>query len=295
MIRKLRKFEYLKPKTVAEAVSLLQGYQEKASLMAGGTDLLVFMKLGSKHPKYVIDVKGISALDYLSWDLAEGLRIGSLITLQSIIKHPLIRERFPMLEQAARALGHPQIRSRATMAGNICTASPSGDCAPSLLALDARVKVTGPAGERIVAVRDIFKDAFESALSSTDVVTEIQVPPLPPRSGGSYRWQPKITAVDETLVGAAAVVTLTEGGAAVKDVRIGLGSVAPTPMRALRAEEFLKGKELTGSLFTEAAGIAAGETRPRTRADYRREITKVLVEDALKEAADRARRNGGSH
>lgn len=293
MLRKLRRFDYFRPGTVAEAVSLLQNYQEKASLLAGGTDLLVFMKQGAKHPQYVIDIKGISALDHMSLDPAAGLRIGNLTTLQFIIRNPLITEHFPILEQAARAVGHPQIRTRATMAGNICTASPSGDMAPSLLALEARVKVASPAGERMIPVREIFAGSFKTVLAPADMATEIQVPLLPPHSGGSYRWQPKITAVDETLVGAAAVVTLTDGGNVLKDVRIGLGSVAPTPMRAPRAEEFLKGKHITDNLFTEAAGIAASETRPRTRPDYRREMTKVLVEQALKEAVDQARRNGG--
>jgi len=289
MLRKLRKFEYLKPGTVAEVVSLLQDYQEKASLLAGGTDLLVFMKLGAKNPKYVIDLKGISSLNYMSWSPTDGLRIGSLTTLQSIIRHPLIREHLPILEQAAKAVGHPQIRSRATIVGNICTASPSGDMPPSLLALEARVKIASPAGERTIPIQEIFTDSFKTVLAPTDVVTEIHVPALPPRSAGIYCWQPKITAIDETLVGAAVVVTLTDGNV-LQDVRIGLGSVAPTPIRALQAEEFLRGKQVENSLFEEAAKIAAGETRPRTRADYRREMTRLMVEQALKEAVDQVRR-----
>ncbi len=293
MVRKLRKFDYLKPKTVTEAVSLLRDYQGKARLLAGGTDLLVFMKLGTEHPKYVIDLKGIPALDRVSWASADGLRIGSLTTLQSVIRHSLVLDHFPILEQAAKAVGHPQVRSRATIAGNVCTASPSGDMAPSLLALEAQLKVTGQSGGRTVPVREVFSGPFKTVLAPTDVVTEIHIPALPRHSAGCYRWQPKITAIDETLVGAAAVITLADGGKAIKDVRIGLGSVAPTPMRALKAEEFLKGKQLTAKLFAEAADIAVAETRPRTRADYRREITRVLVEQALKEAADEARRNGG--
>jgi carbon-monoxide dehydrogenase medium subunit len=293
MLRKLRAFEYLKPGTVAEAVSLLQNYQEKASLLAGGTDLLVFMKLGAKHPKYVIDMKGIPALDHLSWAAADGLKIGSLATLQSLLRHPLVAEHVPILAQAAHAVGHPQVRSRATVTGNICTASPSGDMAPSLLALEARVKVAGAGGERTIPVREIFAGPFQTVLAPTDVVVEIQVPALPSHSAACYRWQPKITAVDETLVGTAVVVTLADGGKALKEVRIGLGSVAPTPIRAPKAEEFLKGKQIVKGLFTEAAGVAAGESEPRTRADYRREITKVLLEEALQEAVARARRNGG--
>jgi CO/xanthine dehydrogenase FAD-binding subunit len=292
MIRKLRKFDYVRPKTLEEVVSLLKSYQEKTSLLAGGTDLMVFMKLEYLDPKYVIDLKGISGLDYLSWDHSDGLKMGNLATLHSLIKHPLIREHLPILVQAGKALGHPQIRTRATVAGSICTASPSGDMAPSLLALEAQVKVTSPAGERTMPIEEIFAGPFKTVLSPTDVVTEIQVPALPPRSAGSYCWQPKITAVDETLVGAAVVVTLTDGNE-LKEARIGLGSVAPTPIRAPRAEEFLKGKKVGDRVFEEAAGIAAGETRPRSRADYRREMTNLLVRQALKEAVDGARRIGG--
>jgi len=289
MLRKLRKFDYVKPGSVAEVVSLLKSYQEKASLLAGGTDLLCFMKLDFLHPKYVIDLKSISSLEYLTWNPSDGLRIGNLATLHSIIRHPLIRTHFPMLEQAGKAVGHPQIRSRATVAGSICTASPSGDMAPSLLALEAQVKVMSPEGERTMPVQKVFAGPFKTALNPTDVVTEIYIPALPPRSAGSYCWQPKITAVDETLVGAASVVTLTDRNV-LKDVRIGLGSVAPTPMRAPRAEEFLKGKPIEDHLFAKAATLAAGETQPRSRADYRREMTKSMVEQALKEAVDRAQR-----
>ena len=288
MVRKLRKFDYFKPGTVAEALALLQSYQEQASILAGGTDLLVFMKQDIKHPRYVIDIKGIAALDHITWNQADGLKIGALTTMQSIIKNSLIRDHFPLLAQAAKALGHPQIRSRATMTGSICTASPSGDMAPSLLALEARVMVASPTGERTIPIQELFAGPFQTMLAATDMVTEIHVPALPPASGGSYCWQPKITAVDETLVGAAAVVTLAAGNV-LKDVRIGLGSVAPTPIRAPRAEEFLQGKQIDDSLFEEAAKIAAGESRPRTRADYRREMTMLLVAQSLKNAVNQAK------
>ncbi len=291
MVRKLRTFDYFKPQTVAEVVSLLQNYQEQASLLAGGTDLLVFMKTGAKHPKYVIDLKGIPSLDTLFWD-PDGLKAGNLTTLQVILKDPILQARLPMLVQAAKAVGHPQVRTRATLAGSICTASPSGDMAPSLLALDAQVRVASPGGERTIPLAAFFRGPFRTVLAPTDVVTEIRIPALPPGSGGSYRWRPKLTAIDETLAGAAAVVTVEKGNV-LREVRIGLGSVAPTPMRAPRAEEFLKGKQLGNGLFAEAAGIAAGETQPRTRADYRREMTRVLVEEALKEAVLQASQAGG--
>jgi CO/xanthine dehydrogenase FAD-binding subunit len=286
VLRKLRKFEYVRPHSVPEAVGLLQDYQEQAAILAGGTDLLCFMKLGSRQAKYVVDVKAISGLDHLSWDPVEGLRIGCLFTLQAVIRHPIIRAHVPMLEDAVKAVGHPQIRRRATVAGSICTASPSGDLAPSLLALQARITVTGPGGPRTIPLDEVFSGPFKTVLSPADVLTDILVPALPPRSAGAYCWQPKITAIDETLASAAAVVTLNGGH--VQDVRLGLGSVAPTPMRAREAEAFLKGKAIGNGLWREAADIAAAESRPRTRADYRRDITKVLVERALNQATTQA-------
>ncbi len=287
MLRKLRRFEYVRPQTIPEAVGLLHDYQEQAAVLAGGTDLLCFMKLGSRHPKYVVDIKGIPALEYLSWNAAEGLRIGCLFTLQAIIRHPLVRAHVPMLEDAVKAVGHPQIRRRATVAGSICTASPSGDLAPSLLALQARITVAGPDGTRTIPLDDVFTGPFKTVLSPADVLTEIHIPSQPPRSGGSYCWQPKITAIDETLASAAAVVTLTDGNV-LQEVRLWLGSVAPTPMRALQTESFLRGKPVGNGLFLEAARIAADEARPRTRADYRRDITRVLVERALNRAVSQA-------
>ncbi len=292
MLRKLRRFEYLKPGTVAEAVTILQEHEGKASIMAGGTDLLVFMKLGDKHPQYVVDVKGIPGLDHLSWTPAHGLRMGCLTTLQVILRSAVIREHLPMLAQATAAVGHPQIRRRGTIAGSICTASPAGDPAPPLLALDARIRVSSPRGERTLCLEDVFTGPFKTVLQATDVITEIQAPALPPASGGSYKWLPKITAIDETLVGAAAVVTLGDGGRTLTDVRIGLGSVAPTPMRAHETEAFLKGKVVRDGVFAQAGSIAAKESRPRTRAEYRREMVQHLVEEALREAVDRARKGG---
>ncbi len=293
MLRKLRRFEYLRPATVADAVTVLQDYQERASILAGGTDLLVFMKLGGKRPQYVVDVKGIAGLDTLSWTPAQGLRIGCVTTLQTILRSPVIAEHLPMLSQAMAAVGHPQIRRRGTIAGSICTASPSGDPAPSLLALNANIRVSNPRGERMLCVEEVFAGPFKTILEPTDVITEIQAPALPRHSGGSYRWLPKLTRIDETLVGAAAVVTLADGGRVVRDVRIGLGSVAPTPMRAREAEESLKGQPVSEAVFAQAGAIAAKESRPRTRAEYRRDMVQHLVAEALKEAADRASRNGG--
>jgi carbon-monoxide dehydrogenase medium subunit len=289
-LRKLRRFDYIKPETVAEAVSILGDFQEEASLLAGGTDLLVSMKLGAKDPRCVVDIKGIGALDSLSWNPTEGLQIGALATLRTAIAHKTIRAHFPILVQAALAIGHPQIRSRATVAGNVSTASPSSDMAPSLLALEAVVNVSSPAGERAIPMQEIFVGPFRTVLIPEDMITGIQVPSLPPRTAGVYRWLPKITGVDETLVGVAAVVTLSDADG-LKDVRLGLGSVASTPMRARQAEEFLKGKEVHDAIFQEGARIAAGETQPRTRADYRREMTRLLVEQVLREAASQASRN----
>lgn len=279
----MKAFEYIKANTIKEATSLLDKYKGKAKIFAGGTDLLVQMKPRKITPEYLIDIKGISVLDYIEWD-DEGLRIGPLTTHQSIANSPVIQEKFGLLADAALAVHAVQIRNRGTIGGNICNASPSADTAPPLLVLGAKLKLAGKGEERTVMLEDFFIDSFKTVLKETELLTEIQVPNLPKHSGGSYLWLPKITAVDETLVGVAVVMVLDSADKVCTEVRIGLGSVAPTPIRAKKAEEFLQGKRIEDGLFAQAGQIASNESSPRSRAEYRSEMVKIYVERALNQA-----------
>jgi carbon-monoxide dehydrogenase medium subunit len=289
MLRNIIKdFEYFEPSTLSEAISLLAQYRGKVKVLAGGTDLLIQMKQNNLTPEYLIDIKNISELDYIKYDEEEGLKIGALVTHSSIVNSAIIQEKFDLLMEASQAVGSVQTRNKGTVVGNICNASPSADTPPVLIALDARLKLISTTGERIIKIEDFFISPFKNILMETELVVEIQIPNLPVHHGGSYLWLPKRTAVDETLVGVGVLI-------AVDDLihktctmaRIGLGSVAPTPIRAKMTEEFLKGKRVEDVIFRQAAEIAANEVSPRSRAEYRREMVRVLVERALVKALDK--------
>ena len=285
MLRKIKEFEYFEPSTLSEAISLLAQYRGKAKILAGGTDLLIQMKQRNLTPEYLIDIKNISGLDYIKHNKDEGLKIGALVTHNSLVKSAVIQEKFSLLVEASLAVGSVQTRNRGTVVGNICNSSPSADIPPILIALDASLKLISIMGERIVKVEEFFRSPFNNILKETELLTEIRIPNLPIHSGGSYLWLPKITAVDESLVGVGVLI-------AVDDLihktctmaRIGLGSVAPTPIRAKNAEEVLKGKRIEDIVCRQAAEVATNEASPRSRAEYRREMVKVFVKRALDRA-----------
>lgn len=278
-IRRLPPFEYLAPSSLEEALKLLERYRGKAKLLAGGTDLLIQMKERKVMPEYVIGLKNIPGLDKI--EAADGgLRIGALATHQTIAASSLVKERFACLAQACRKIASPQIRSIATIGGNICNAGPSADSAPALLALDARIKVVSRRAEKDLPLDRFLVAPFQTSLSQTALVAGIFVPFPPSGSATSYRYLTKRTEIDETLVGAAVKLTL-DGHGKCSEAAIGLCSVAPAPFRARSAESLLKGKEVTPALVERAAWTAAAETTPRSRAGYRREMTAVMVSRAL--------------
>ena len=282
MLAKLRAFNYLEPSTLSEALSLLNQYDGKSKLLAGGTDLIIQMKQKKMTPEYVINLKNISSLDYIAYN-GKSLRIGPLVTHSKAASSLVIQEHFSLLVDACLAVGVPQTRNRGTVAGNLCNASPSADTPPALIALGAELKIVSHEEQKILKVEDFFSGPFATVLRNKEMLTEIEVPGLPPRSGGAYLWFPKVTAVDETLVGAGVLITL-DSERRCTEARIGLGSVGPTPIRAYKTEEFLKGKRIEPELFVRAGEIAAEEASPRSRGDYRREMIKVLLKRTLDQA-----------
>lgn len=282
VLTKLRDFNYLEPSTLPEALSLLHQYDGRAKILAGGTDLVIQMKQKKLTPEYVINLKKISGLDYIDYN-GQWLRIGPLVTHSMVASSPVIQKNFPMLADACLAVGAPQTRNRGTLAGNLCNASPSADTPPALIALGAKLKMESSEGERVMNVEDFFSGPFATALKNSEMLTEIKIPSLPARSGGAYLWVPKVTAVDETLVGVGVLLTLNSDKRCT-EARIGLGSVGPAPIRAHKTEEFLKGKRIEPKLFAEAGEVSASEVSPRSRGDYRREMIKVSVKRALGQA-----------
>lgn len=282
----LPKFIYFEPGTIEEACQLLIEYKEEASVIAGGTDLLVSMKEREISPKYVINIKKIAALNYIRCNVEDTLEIGATTTLAEIEKSGLVKEKFPLVAYAAKKTGPPTIRNVATMAGNFCSACPSADAAPLLICLGAKVKIQGPDGVRIISLEDFFIDSKKSALKNGEILTEIQVPGSPDKRMGAYIKNTERSATDIAVVSAAAVITMDANNVNVVDVKIVLGATAPTPMRAIDAENIIKGKPLTDKLIEEAAQAASREAKPRTRPDYKRNLARVLTSRALKQAIE---------
>jgi len=281
MARLLKPFEYLEPKTVEETVKFLSEYGDRAKVLAGGTDLLISMKKRKVNPHYIVCIKGIPDLDYIRYSQEGGLRIGALASHRAIADSPIIRDKFELLATACGKVGTPQVRNMGTIGGNICQGGPSQDTIPSLLVLDAGLKLVGPNGERIVPINGFFIGPFKTALNQAELLTEVQIPTPPPGSAGCYKWLTKVVTIDETLVGVAVLMSLDSTDGICKDIKIALCSVAPTPFRAIQAEEVLRGNKVDGTLIEQAAQIAAEETTPRSRADYRRRMTEVLVREAI--------------
>ena len=279
------RFDYLEPTTLEEAVSLLGKYNGKAKLIAGGTDLLVQIRAKSIAPEFVIDIGYIPGLDYIKYDAARGLSIGALTTIRAIELSDEIRQRYPILSDAAATLGSAAIRNVATIGGNLCNAAPSADNAPPLIGLSAKARIIGPGGERTVPLEDFFVGPGSTALKTGELLVEIQVPVPPPGTKGAYLKHSR-SPVDLAIIGVAVIMTLGSGEIC-QEVKIVLGAVAPTPMRAKKAEEILIGKKVEPTLIEKAAGVAAEEARPitdvRASAGYRREMVKVLTGRAIRQ------------
>ncbi len=293
-IRRLPKFEYLTPKTVDEVCAFLSEYGENAAVMAGGTDLLPKMKQREMVPQYLISLGNIPGLDRLEYSDAKGLQLGPAVTIHNIRTSPIIREKFGALAQAADDLGSAQIRNLATVAGNLCNSTPCADMPPPLMAMGARLKLINATGERIVPIEEFFLGPFKSTLKNNEFLAEIEVPNQAPNSRGVYPKHTFRGAMEYPLVAVAVVLNLE--GQVCKDIKIagsfcshcwrreGCKYPCPTPFRATRTEEALRGKKLEDTLIREAAQIAAKEARPLVETNYTREMMKVFTRRALTQA-----------
>ena len=278
--------ECFRPETVNEAVRLLAKY-DNAWVIAGGTDVLI-----DKSPEieYLVDATRLP-LSYIKG--GEGLRIGALTTMRELEKSPLLQNGpYRVLGEAAHKFGSLAIRNVATVGGNICNALCCADTPPALVALDATVKIVSDQGERTLPLEKIFERNRQTCLLDKELVTEIQVPAMPPRTGTSFMKFAR-TSVDLALVNSAVRVTLD--GDVMKDVRVVVGGgIGLKLIRSTKAEETLENQKVSESLFEKAAEIVSGELKPRATsirgsAYYKREICKVLVKDSLMKAVERAR------
>jgi aerobic carbon-monoxide dehydrogenase medium subunit len=277
--------EYFEPKTVSEALSVLGRHGAEAKVIAGGTDVMVDIKF-KEEPGGLINIKKIPGLSGIAENGA-GLRIGPLTTIRELETSALVREKLPVLWEASHQFASLQVRNTATIGGNICRASPSGETLAPLLVLDAKAKLAFADGEKTVLFTSFFQGPGKSSAGVNGLLTEIDVPYPVPGSKSVYLKHAVRGAMDIAMVGVAVLITPDAGKNNIQDVRIGLGAVAPTPVRASKTEALLRGKPLSASLLKEAAAMAATESSPisdqRSSAEYRRWIVEALTRRGLQQ------------
>lgn len=284
----MRDFEYYAPRSLKEALSLLDNRRGEAKVLAGGTDLMVQMKDGRARPAVIIDVKNIPELNRLERDEDGTLHIGAAVPLSKIVAFPPVKERFGILYQACSLIGSVQIRNRGTVGGNICNAAPSADTAPPLLCLGAKAILAQSRGTRVVPLESFFCGPGQTAMARNELLVRIEIPAPPTLSAGCYLRLTPREEMDISVAGVASFLVFAKPKNLCQEVRIALGAVAPTPIRAPQAEAILSGRVLTEAAIEEAAERAAEVTLPisdvRGSAEYRREIVKVLTGRTLKKA-----------
>jgi aerobic carbon-monoxide dehydrogenase medium subunit len=283
----MKYFEYSEPASLDEAVALLRGGPAPASLIAGGTDLMVQMKEHVRQPAHVINIKKIPGMDDFAFDARDGLLLGALVTTRRVETSHITLRHYGSLARAATDFASVQVRHRATVVGNVCRASPSADTLPPLIADGAVLRIHGPSGQRRCAVEDFCIGPGRTVLAQDEIVTHIEVPAPPPRTGKAYIKHGRRAQMELATVGVAVRITLDDEGY-VNDLAIALAAVAPTPLRAAWAETTLCGQRPTPALLAAAAQAASDEARPigdvRGSAAYRREMVRVLTRRALEQA-----------
>jgi len=289
----MKRFDYLIPKTIPEALAMLSDRSEAIPL-AGGTDILVQMKTGQRAVKALVSLKRLSELH--SYSHNGTLTLGSAVTLGQICADQQIQQEYPALSISVSLIGSRQIRNMATIGGNVCNAAPSADTAPALLALDARAVIVGSQGERVIPLTAFFLEPGRTTLQAGELLKDILIPKPANRSGSFYVRHTPRARMDTAIAAAAAAVTVGADDV-ITDARLALGAVAPIPMRAVAAEALLVGQHLTDELLQKVGAAAAKDTQPiddlRASAEYRRHLADVLSQRALRNAFARARNTKG--
>ncbi|MEM0475133.1 MAG: xanthine dehydrogenase family protein subunit M [Zestosphaera sp.] len=295
MFYKIPEIEYVRVSELDEALRLLSR-KEDVKVLAGGTDLVVDLKIGRYKPKTIVDISGIRSLRYIV-DEGDKVRIGALTRMQDIVESPVIREKLPVLAEAASMLGSWQIRNMATVGGNLCNASPAADSAPPLLVHEAKIKLTSIEGTREIPITEFFTGPRKTVMYKTELLHEIVVP-YDADFARSYSYVKVGRRNSFTLSVVAIAAVLKIRNKRIEDVRIALNAVAPTPVRARSVESFLKGKEVRSDVIEEASELVLNDISPisdvRASAEYRKHISRVLVKDALLKALERAGLEGVS-
>ena len=286
----MKDFSYHEPKTIKEAVDLMLTYDDTASIIAGGTDLLIEIKQGKKNPDHVISLRSIPSLQDII-ERKDALHIGAMVTHRMIEKSDLIRKKYTLLVDAVDNLGSVQVRNVATIGGNLCNGAPSADTAAPIVALEAILLVEGPEGEREIAAVDFFEGPGKTALKNGEILKKIIIPKLKESNASCYIKHSRRKAMDLPLLGVAVIVDLDTKNMVCKAGRIALSLAAPTPLRTKVAEAFVSGKPLNREVWQQAGALALSETNPRSSfratAEYRRRMIQVLIPRAAEKCLER--------
>jgi len=288
-------FHYYKPSRMKDVWKLLEEIDGEAVFLGGGTDLFPEMKRGSKHAIHVIDTKEISELDYVKTEKNQNVRISANITLSRLLQTDILPKSLPLLTDALRTIGSPQIRNKATLVGNICRASPASDSVPPLICLRAKIRIEDSHGFQYRDLEDFFKGPGQTILNRGEMVTEVMVPYEPVASRGIFI---KLSRVERDLatVNVAVLIELASDGITCSDARIVLGAVGPTAMRMKKCEDLLVGKRIHEIPLETVGETAMASSKPiddvRAASNYRKEMVRVLTKRAINQTLKRLKNEG---
>ena len=282
--------DYQSPRSVEDAVAILAADQN-ARVMAGGTDLLVRLRMGQISPSAIVDIKQIEGMRTISQEDG-GFRIGAAVTGAEMKEHTGLGKSWPGVVEATDLIGSTQVQGRATPVGNLCNAGPAADSVPSLVAAGATVRVSGPDGARDVAVEDIPENPGQNSLAQGELVTSLFLPARPANSADAYlRFIPR-TEMDIAVVGCGVSLTLDNGGA-ITNARVSLGAVAPTVLLVKEAAKAIIGTQLDGAALDALAFAASAAANPiddkRGTIAFRKDVSGVLARRSAKIAYSRAK------
>lgn len=282
-----QEFDYLEPKSIEEALGMLKEHGEEARILAGGTDLLLQIKQEKLLPRYLINISKIKELNHIRED--GGLRIGAAARLADVREYCSRHPEYIAVYEAISVLGKPQVWNMGTVGGNLCNASPAADTAPPILVYGGRAKVVGQSGEKEIMMEEFFKGVNRTALAQGEILAEIFLEAVPEGRGSAFR---KMARVGADISKLSCAVFVRREGRTCSLCRIALGSVAPVPMRARGAEDFITGKEISEEILRRAGDTVAREIRPiddvRSTEEYRREVSAVLFRDVFNTAWERS-------
>jgi len=285
-------FEYVPVKTVDEALAAMKKYGGEGKIYAGGVALSILMKSMVYEPEALIDISGVEDLSFIE-ENGRGIRIGAKTAHRTIETSPLIRDRFPLLAEVFRNVATVRIRNQGTIGGNIVFAEPASDPPAALLVLEARMRAKKTDGsDRMIPAQEFWTSYYESALEEDELLTEIEIDPLPTGFRTAYTRFTTRSKEDKPCISVSAAVATEGDGKTCREARLGLGGVEAVFRRLTAAEDALKGCELTRDAIDEVLSKALDDLEPlsdtRASGDYRRQVTPIFVRRTIEKAIDKA-------